>query len=122
MSTKAITCHTLHCDAEASDDCRGTFIDSDSEGTIHGSTPEEVRKWATGRNYDGDWVTLPDGRDVCSDCRSALAAKPHPFFPEAGTDLYPFCALCGEPPNDDEELHDNVEVPGQMEIPTGGAT
>jgi hypothetical protein len=119
MTTKAITCYTLHCDAsDASDDCAGKLVDGDTEATIHATSPQEIRSWATGRDYEYDWVHLADGRDVCPDCRVTLARHPHPFMADTPAwQPYPFCALCGEPPIDDDQLHDHAEVPGQLEIP-----
>lgn len=111
MSTEVITCYLLRCDIQA-DDCYENLTDHDTEGDIHGSSPEEIRGWATGSNYEFDWIALPEGRDVCPQCRQALGDKPHGFIPDArGSSM---CLLCRGWATDHEGLG---VVRGQLEIP-----
>jgi hypothetical protein len=115
MSTEAITCHVLKCDIEVASDCDGNFIDRENEGLIHGSSPEEVREWATGRDYDYDWISLPDGRDSCPECRRSVAGSQHGFVPDP--EVPSCCLFCEEWATEGD--HGLEVVPGQLEI--GGA-
>lgn len=117
MSTEVITCYKLRCDAKAADDCHKTLIDSDTEGDIHGSSPEEIRGWATGSNYDFDWIALPNGQDCCPACRPALGGQNHAFAPDPQAPSV--CLLCDEWATDGP--HGLEVVPGQLELDTPAA-
>lgn len=105
MSATPMTCHLLDCDR-----CGDPYKDEDSEGRYHGSTPEEIRRWAS---VSDSWVITKD-EDVCDLCAKKASEQPHEFLP--GPDL--FCAWCKEWA--DDELHTNAPILGQTEIPLAG--
>lgn len=117
MSAEAITCYVLKCDIKVASDCHETLNDPDTEGDIHGSTPEEVRKWATGRDYDFDWITLPKGQDCCPECRRSVAEGQHDFAPDP--EVPSCCLFCEEWATEGE--HGLEVVPGQLEVPAPAA-
>lgn len=95
MSVEQITCNKLHCDVKISDECEETFSDPDTDGVVHGSTPEEIRRWAHAETSGGgySWWISPAG-DACGACRREIGKRDHDFAPSSpGSSV---CAYCEE--------------------------
>lgn len=105
MSTEQIACFKLRCDTKISDQCEDSLKDWDTEGDIHGSTPEEIRLWAHAATSNGgfNWWITPKA-DTCGACRREIGKHAHDFTAnEPGSDI---CAYC----------EDSHEIPGQIAI------
>jgi len=106
-----ITCYTVRCGAQVSDDCDEMLLCQEFDTEIHFTEPGAAEEHAA----DSSWAKIDDVWH-CTACKKTAAGRPHGFQPdEPGSSV---CLVCEEWAT--EGTHGLDVAAGQLELPVVG--